>query len=86
MSDHPLKTAIELLVSPLGGGAIYLLFKPAGCASDSLFCPPGERINGFGSTMGGLVGSVSDGGAALIGILAAVACYLLLHTFWPEHT
>lgn len=83
--EHPLRTAAEAILSPVGGAVIGGLFYPVGCASGAVVCASGERVNILGFTMGGLVGTVDDAGAFVIGIGAALICYFLLHTFFQPH-
>jgi hypothetical protein len=71
-----------LIAGPLGGILIFALFLPAGCAVSDFPCPPTLRENFLGLTMGGWVGNVSEGGAAAIGIVAAIFVGFVVDAFY----
>jgi hypothetical protein len=73
-----------LIAGPLGGIMIAALLFPAGCAVSDFPCPPTFRENFLGLTMGGWVGNVSEGGAAAIGIVAAIFVGYVVDAFYPR--
>jgi hypothetical protein len=76
--------AAELIGGPIGGLAIGVLFYTIGCATVQLFCPAGERTNILGWTVMGWVGNVTEGGAAAIGVVAALVIGGLIHAFHDD--
>ena len=73
-----------LIAGPLGGIMIAALLFPARCAVSDFPCPTTLRENFLGLTMGGWVGNVSEGGAAAIGILAAIIVGYVVDAFYPR--
>jgi hypothetical protein len=73
-----------LIAGPLGGILIAALLFPTGCAVSDFPCPMTLRENVLGLTMGGWVGNVSEGGAAAIGILAAILVGYVVDAFYPR--
>jgi hypothetical protein len=79
-SDDDARSVGEFLMSPLGGGAVFLFFAPlGGCATKlqyGLLCPSGEQQNLFGSTLGGVVGTVDYEGAGAMALVVGFLIYL----------
>lgn len=72
------------VAGPIGGIVIWALLVPVGCAVSQYPCPPTLQENFLGLTLGGWVGNVSDGGAALIGIVGAIFVGYGVDAFWPR--
>jgi hypothetical protein len=73
-----------MAVGPIGGLIIGVLLWPTGCAVPLpllTVCPPTERTDILGWTVGGLVGNVSGEGAAFIGIVAGVILWAIAGMF-----
>ena len=83
MSEPASSTIPGFIVSPAGGALIGLLLFPTGCAEyvAILTCAADAQTNLFGWTLGGIVGNVSEAGAAVIGFCVAVAIYSALRMY-----
>jgi len=84
MAESQGEHAAGLIAGPIGGLVIGVLLLPTGCAVSAITCPPASRENVLGLTLGGWVGNVSEGGAALIGIVAALVVGFVVDAFWPR--
>jgi hypothetical protein len=82
--SHPLHTAIEWILTPIGGLGVAMLFTPMGCQTADFICPPGAKTNFLGWTMGGLVGGVDGTAQVFIGLASAGLCWFVLHTFFAS--
>jgi hypothetical protein len=74
------RTIGQILASPLGAAVVFGLFAPTGgCAvrvQAYLPCPNGQQENFFGSTLGGLVGTLDYGGATIVALVVAGLIWL----------
>lgn len=81
MAETQADRTAQLITSPLGGAVFTALVAPAQCSDIRVpieKCPPGEKLNVFGWSLGGVVGTIDTVGVVVLGFVVAAVVWLAI--------